>query len=327
MRIREIDVSKGILILMVVFAHSYVPFSIFIYFSYLLSAFMFISGYLFKDEKFETKLKKILLNLWMPFIFLSFVGYTIYYFINKFVQIHNSVFATFFNFIFFGYSPMEIPVNVVPLWYLYMFAVAEIIFLIFKKLRLIHFIPVFSIISTAFFQTQNRFFKIDVALHGLIWFYFGYIFKKKGFNYKLKRPFLVFLMSLFVLVLVGNLNGFNDWRENNYGNYPFLSYVGELAFILITISLSNLIISEKVKRFFELFGRNTIFVLGYHIVLPGLIAPFFSDPITLLEKLWYLYYIIALSILYFFLRYVPKNIIYFLSGQFHLIKKTKSLPA
>jgi hypothetical protein len=134
-------------------------------------------------------------------------------------------------------------------------------------------------------------------------------------------------MSLFVLVLVGNLNGFNDWRENNYGNYPFLSYVGELAFILITISLSNLIISEKVKRFFELFGRNTIFVLGYHIVLPGLIAPFFSDPITLLEKLWYLYYIIALSILYFFLRYVPKNIIYFLSGQFHLIKKTKSLPA
>jgi hypothetical protein len=243
------------------------------------------------------------------------------------VQIHNSVFATFFNFIFFGYSPMEIPVNVVPLWYLYMFAVAEIIFLIFKKLRLIHFIPVFSIISTAFFQTQNRFFKIDVALHGLIWFYFGYIFKKKGFNYKLKRPFLVFLMSLFVLVLVGNLNGFNDWRENNYGNYPFLSYVGELAFILITISLSNLIISEKVKRFFELFGRNTIFVLGYHIVLPGLIAPFFSDPITLLEKLWYLYYIIALSILYFFLRYVPKNIIYFLSGQFHLIKKTKSLPA
>jgi fucose 4-O-acetylase-like acetyltransferase len=189
MRIREIDVSKGILILMVVFGHSYVPFSIIIYFSYLLSAFMFISGYLFKDEKFEIKLKKVLLNLWMPFIFLSLVGYTIYYFINKFVQFHDNVFSTFFDFIIFGYSPMNLPVNVVPLWYLYMFVVAEILFLIFNKLKLIHFIPVFSIISTAFLQTQSRFFKIDVALHGLIWFYFGYILKKKGFTYKINKPF------------------------------------------------------------------------------------------------------------------------------------------
>jgi hypothetical protein len=126
---------------------------------------------------------------------------------------------------------------------------------------------------------------------------------------------------------VGNLNGFVDWRDNHYGNYPFLSYLGELAFILITISLSNLITYEKVKEFFELFGKYTIFVLGYHILLPGLIAPFFSDPIVILEKLWWLYYIFSVFVLYFFLRNIPRNIIYFLSGQFHLIKKRKSLPA
>jgi len=327
MRIREIDISKGILILLVVLAHSYIPYSLVVYFSYLLSAFMFISGYLFKDENFTIKLKKVLLNLWVPFIFLSFVGYTIYYFINKFVQYNNSVFTTLFDFIIFGYSPLTIPVNVVPLWYLYMFVIAEITFLVLIKLRLIHFIPVLSFISTAFFHSQNRFFKLDVAFHGLIWFYFGYIFRKKGFTYKIKKPFSIFLISLLGLILIGKVNGLNDWRENNYGNYPFLSYLGELAFILIIISLSNLITNERIKSFFELFGKYTIFVLGYHIVLPGLIAPFFNDPISLLEKLWWLYYIIALFILYFFLKFVPKNIIYFLSGQFHLIKKRKSLPA
>ncbi|MDK2886245.1 MAG: acyltransferase [Thermosipho sp. (in: thermotogales)] len=327
MRIREIDVSKGILILMVVFAHSYVPYSVMIYISYILSAFMFISGYLFKNEEFFVKLKKVLLNLWIPFVFLSFVGFTIYYFVNKLVQYDDKVFEKFFDFIIFGYTHLNMPVTAVPLWYLYMFAVAEIVFLIFLKMRMIHFIPILSFLSTIFIQNQSRFFKLDVAFHGLIWFYLGYLLRKKGFNYKFKKPFLIFLIFSIFLVLIVAFNGMDDWRDNNYGNLPLLSYLGELAYIFIVISLSNMIKSERIKRFFELFGRYTIFVLGYHIVLPGLLAPLLNDPIQFLEKFWWLYYIVDVSILYVFLCFVPKNIIFFLSGQFHLIKKRKSLPA
>lgn len=69
MRIREIDVSRGILILMIIFVHSYIPYSLAVYFSYILASFMFISGYLFKDGKFSKKFEKILLNLLIPFVF------------------------------------------------------------------------------------------------------------------------------------------------------------------------------------------------------------------------------------------------------------------
>lgn len=58
MRIREIDVSRGILILMIIFVHSYIPYSLAVYFSYILASFMFISGYLFKDGKFSKKFEK-----------------------------------------------------------------------------------------------------------------------------------------------------------------------------------------------------------------------------------------------------------------------------
>ncbi|SHH33367.1 acyltransferase family protein [Thermosipho atlanticus] len=322
MRIREIDISKGILILIVVLLHSYIPYSLVVYLSYLLAAFMFISGYLFKDENFFIKLKKIFLNLLFPFYFLSTIGYIIYFYINKITHYSSAVFTTFFEFIIFGYAPMDMPVNVLPLWYLYMFAVAEIVFMILIKLNLVHFTPFLSVFTTFFLHNQTRFFKLEVAFHGLIWFYFGYWFRKKGYKYKLKRPFIMLLLSIMIVVIIAKINGFNDWRDSNYGKYPLLSYIGELAFIILIISLSNLIKIEKLKKFMELFGRYTIFVLGYHLVLSGLIALVLKDPLSFVEKYWYIYYGYSVTILYLFLKFVPKKVIYFLSGQFYLLRKT-----
>ena len=325
MRIREIDVSRGILILMIIFVHSYIPYSLAVYFSYILASFMFISGYLFKDGKFSKKFEKILLNLLIPFVFLSLVGYIIYYILNIFIGYSNSVFSNFLDFVIFGYSTFDVPVNVLPLWYLYMFAVAELIFILFIKLRTIHFIPILSILSTLLINEQTKFFKINVALHGLIWFYLGYILKNRGFKFKFKNPFLLFIIFSCLLAVVATFNGFDDWRINSYGNYPLLSYVGEFSSVIIIISLAQMIKTDKIKRFFELFGKNTIFLLGYHIVLPGTLAIFIKDPVQFLEKYWFIYYILAVFILYLFLKIVPENLIYLLEGRFYLLKNSSSI--
>ena len=317
---------------MVILVHSHAPYTLGTFLSYLLSAYMFISGFLFKDEDFLKKLKKIILNLWIPFLFLSTLGYILYYFIGKAINQNNNVFSTFSNFIIFGYVPMTIPVNVIPLWYIYMFIIAELIFLIFHKLKLIHLIPILSILSTMLIHAQTHFFKIDTAFHGLLWFYLGHILKKKGFSYKIKRPLFIFLISTLTLSIIAKFNGFNDWRDNNYGKYPILSYFGEGMFVLISISISNLIKNEKIKEFFEIFGKHTIFVLGYHIVIPGLLAPLVKKPMLFLEKYWWIVYNFTIFILFILLKFLPKNTIYFLSGQFNLIRKylpknEKSLPA
>ncbi|MBO8160837.1 MAG: acyltransferase family protein [Thermosipho sp. (in: Bacteria)] len=320
MRIREIDISRGILILIVVFVHSHIPYSIVVYISYFLSTFMFISGYLYKDENFSVKLKKIVLNLWIPFVFLSSIGYVIFYIINKNIGYSDDVFSSYFNFLLFGYAPIDMPVNVLPLWYLYMFAIAEVLFLLFYKLRLIHVIPLLSILTTLFVHKQTYFFKIEIALHGLLWFYLGFLVKSKGFKFKIKKSELIFIISFVILIIIGGINGLNDWRDSNWGEYPILSYIGEGSFILLVISFSNMIKKEGIKRFFELFGRYTIFILGYHMILPGFFAPLLKDPLSFVEKYWYIYFLISTTILYYFLKFVPKNFIHLLSGQFHLLK-------
>ncbi|MDK2839810.1 MAG: acyltransferase [Thermosipho sp. (in: thermotogales)] len=131
---------------------------------------------------------------------------------------------------------------------------------------------------------------------------------------------MLFIIFSCLLAVVATFNGFDDWRINSYGNYPLLSYVGEFSSVIIIISLAQMIKTDKIKRFFELFGKNTIFLLGYHIVLPGTLAIFIKDPVQFLEKYWFIYYILAVFILYLFLKIVPENLIYLLEGRFYLLK-------
>ncbi|MBT1248626.1 MULTISPECIES: acyltransferase family protein [unclassified Thermosipho (in: thermotogales)] len=320
MRIKEIDIAKGFLMVLIIFAHSYAPERYVSYVSNVLASFMFISGFLFKEETFSLKLKKIFFNILVPFYFMATIGYFLYFAINKVLHLTTDVFYTFFDFIIFGYAPIDIPVNVLPLWYLYMFSIAEICFVIFVRLKVTYLIPLFSILSTILVNVQTKFFKLEVVFHGLVWFYLGWLFKRKGFNFKVKKPLLLLGISGFLIFLLTGLNGFNDWREANYGNYPLISYVVEFFTLIFVISFSNLVVSRKIEGFFMLFGKFTLFVLGYHIVIPGLFMPLIKDPLLFLEKFWLLNYFIMVFFMYLIIRFVPKRLLYFLSGQFYIKK-------
>ncbi|ABR29947.1 acyltransferase [Thermosipho melanesiensis] len=319
-RIKELDIAKGILIIMVMFAHSCAPENYVAKISSILAVFMLISGYLYKDEMVLVKLKKLFLNILIPFYFMSTVGYFVYYFINRFVSISDSVFSSIFDFLFFGYSPIDMPVNVLPLWYLYMFFVAELCFLVLYKLKLVHLIPVLSFFSTLFIKEQSKFFKLEVVFHGLVWFYLGFIFKKNRFGFRIKRKYLLFSFSFLLLWIFSNINGFNDWRSASYGKFSLLSYFTEFLSIILIVSLSNILVSTRFENFFVLFGRFTIFVLGYHILIPGLLTPLVSDPIAFVSRFWYIYYLVSIFIMYLVLKIFPKWLIYTLAGQFHLIR-------
>ncbi|QTA37864.1 acyltransferase family protein [Thermosipho ferrireducens] len=327
MRIETIDYARGLLIIAVVLAHSMVPEGVFAFISYLLSAFLFISGYLYKDYGFYERFKKLFKGILIPYFFMAFFNLLIFEVFNLWTGVYNSpqIFLNFFKHIFLGLLDDlgSVPVTVIPLWYLYMFFVAEMLFLIMKKLKIVHLIPVMSILFT-YFGNSFLVFKISVAFHGLIYFYLGWLLKRRGFNFKFKVPWLYFILSLSGIIFLININGNVDWQFNFYGKNPLISYFVEFLWIILTISGACLIKTKFLKRIFLVFGRNTLFVLGYHITIPAIfLYPLFSlfgDPVAIAEKLWIVYFILDFSLIYFIINFLPDLFLNILSGQFYLLK-------
>ena len=88
------------------------------------------------------------------------------------------------------------------------------------------------------------------------------------------------------------------------------------------------LMEEPLKRIFSLFGKRTLFVLGYHIAAGFLVYPIFDfvgDPIEIMERFWYVYWLINMAVVYLLIRFLPEPVLTILSGSF-LAKRKRSSP-
>jgi hypothetical protein len=117
---------------------------------------------------------------------------------------------------------------------------------------------------------------LDIALFALLFIQIGHWLKRKQFIEKQisNRSLWVKIgLTIIAFCLTFFVSQINDGQEpmamvhRVFNNY-FLYLVGALFGCLFILYLSNCLPSMRI---FDFFGRNTIFLLGFHLVILGLI--------------------------------------------------------
>lgn len=318
-REKSIDILKGIGILLVILGHiqNYIPKNLLIYiYSFHMPLFFYISGFLYKEE-YEKNLsikeyaKKRFKQLIYPYITLSLIN--LIWLIIKEHSIEQII-----KFILsFGYSNYIFDKNYVgAVWFLLcLFNVEMIYFIISKKFKIKRqiIIIILYIIGIIFskFMIYRLPFWLDIALFGILFYHLGFMIKnRKEYNYTLIKK--TFLLIIFIIVsIIGIvLNYKYCYSEKFLGRIDMLYlHFGNIFYFTITaISgiftwhlVSNII---KENNILEWFGRNTLIIMGIHIIILQVLE-FFINLIHIKN-----------DIIIFLLLFIPTLIIIYISVNF-----------
>lgn len=325
-RIKWIDISKGIGIILVVLGHCNIPmnWAIIIY-SFHMPLFFFLSGYLFSIKKYSSfnpflvhKAKTILL----PYFYFSFLSF-LYFAIHNQTEIIKPLIGIFYSNGINGWMPFN-----VALWFLTcLFMVEMASYFIVKNTvtKMIVILVILSIIGyiDSLFMPFRLPWGIDVAFTATVFFCFGYIIRKiDAVKILLRHKFSYLLASLITLSIFVRTMIDNQYMvDMNYNklNHFFDFYIPAICGIIIVIMISNFITSNLLSY----IGENTLFVLVAHVPILLTIEWGFNHYYILNSHLvlrsiavMCLTFILLLSILPLVNRYLP-----FLLGKKLLISK------
>ena len=319
-RVDWIDTCRGLLILLVVMAHSFCPAGLFSYISYILPAFLFISGLLYKERSFTETLKKLFSSLIIPYLILGAFNVLIWFSTKPLIQDPGNEFSlkTVVISLFLVRTEVgQTAVNLIPLWFLPLLFTTEILYVILSRIRSVVPGIMIGVIGVSF-MTGSLVWKFDVALVAMAFFAFG-VFWRQHFGMKnLEHPVPVLCLSFLALVIIVSANGTVDMNADTYGKFPLMFYPAGFCIIFFLMAASKLLSSTRFSRPLRFCGRNTLFILGYHITAGALLYPIFDllgEPLQLAAKFWYIYFLMEVGLLATMLMAIPENFRLFLSGE------------
>lgn len=276
-RLDWLDAAKGLGILLVVLGHTAIPPALFVYiFSFHLPLFFFISGYLFKTEKYSSfpellrySGKKLILTY---FIF----GLAIYFYwlgYGHFLAEDLAKANPYQPLLDLLYASSHLKDIFTPLWFLPCLFLVQLIFFIFSQkikpgplLALSFFLSLLSVL----FLTQTGFnlpWSLDVALVGLFFFNLGNALKTYWPKIKISFLQLIFLFTTTLLLSLVFIffNDRVDMRTNSYGNFGLFLFSAGLG-ITIICSLAKL----WPTNLLQWLGQNSLIIFAFHQVFLGL---------------------------------------------------------
>lgn len=283
-RNNNIDIARGLLIIIMVLGHTGFSGTKFIYLFHIPS-FVFLSGYLHTSNYSYQFLKKRFVSLYFPFIKYSLI-YLIS--INFFVEFgilnielisFNNIFQNLLDILlmkglggFLG-----------AFWYLTMILEVIFIYILFDRiLKNIHYMSVF--IAVLFFliygYIANGFTLpayLDISFLMLSSFHFGRLYKR--YEKVIPNNLYVFIISSSILLLLY----LND-VEINIGSriLPniFLYLLSIISGIFLIMSFSKVIPFKSIQNGFSYAGKSTIIILALHFfsfkVVDLIVFHFFS---------------------------------------------------
>ncbi len=302
-RIFWIDFLKGIGIILVVFGHTQVPRSAYLY-SFHMPLFFFISGFLFRGDpstKFQDFTKKRIISLVVPYFFFSIVSFS-FYLIFEYLRGNSEFVLIQLNRlveIFYGNANNG---GNDSLWFLSCLFITAIIYYIFDKysknnIQLILFLICSSIISYLYsiYISFDLPWKANVAFSAVVFYGAGHLFHKH-FNdlniiEKFHKPSILIILLgtilLHILVAITNVKLSNIKRVNMvdqiYGNF-ILFYIAAFLGIFIFIIL---VLFIKRCKIIELVGQSSLLLLATHklvfYLIPESLITYFSSPHYLIE--------------------------------------------
>ena len=281
-RINWIDQVKGIGILLVVVGHMNIPHELSkIIFSFHMPLFFFISGYLYNEKKYSVNFENVFYSKLKSLVW-PFITFTIFYLILSLFINQNSIINSF-DYVNFLKGNRSLNT---PLWFLTALFSTEIIFSqiirffnIRKAILLILLIIVIGF-SNAIFLRYSFFLNIDIALVTILFFLVGWLFKKYNWDksiFKKGRTLLYIIIAAIILLLTSLTNEKINILENIYGNL-ILMLLAVIFGISLTILLAKQFLNFKFLRIvFEYLGKNSLIILGVHIILAPFVVSIFGQ--------------------------------------------------
>ncbi len=299
-----IDAYKGIVMLMVLFAHI-VSFSSFNGLGYekfitlplrcmMVPAFFFISGYLLNEKYtdfsffFGHRFRQIV----VPYFIFFLINYLFWFFVLR--DTYPSDFTWFDPFIGMiegkaeRVSPMQFTmITAFPLWFVTTLFIAEIYFFAVKKISKnnLHIIISLVILSLVGFFTSyllnkvgiRPWWNVDVAITATVFYGLGYLVKTNNLIAKIhiNNSSKILLVSiLFTIAIIISISNYSSIAYGKYGN-PALYYIGALSGILALMFFVQFRLIGK-NYFLDYLGKNTYQILSFHMI-----AIYFTDYILL----------------------------------------------
>lgn len=283
--------------------------------------FFFLSGLISKDLPLKEGITKRFKQLMIPYYTMALANTAIWLIARAIVpreEMSFSLGSVIANILTVRTAVGIIPLNMIPLWFVPAVFVMEIYYSLLKKLRMLTIGIIVGFISMYFFYGSLPF-KLDVALAVLPYFALGRFVRSRGLFSK-RLPYLLTAVACSLYIVASAFCNEVYLMEDYFGTFPFLYIIAALIGIIAVSGLSQILERSKAVRYFlSLFGRRTLFVLGYHIAAGFLVYPLFDligDPIEIMERLWFIYWIINMGVVYVMIRYIPEPVITALSGTF-----------
>lgn len=271
MRNSIVDISKGLLIILMVIGHSGSPITNFIY-TFHMTTFIFLSGFVFNgDQCPKTFLRKrLLIGLYLPYVInniffillfplLSLLGW-----VTADTDLFGLMCSTF-NVMFLGGAINEL---VGPLWYLVLIIEVSTLYyclnrIFINKNVLSVIVAIFLIFG--FILLVNKIFLpryIGIALITLTFFHLG----RCVANYYscFKFNYLIFILSVIVLIYASKYNMINIGLSK-FGS-PFVYVLVSLSGIYFVLFLSKLLAEFKYVSILIYIGKKSIIVLVWHLL-------------------------------------------------------------
>ncbi|MGQ9855325.1 MAG: acyltransferase family protein [Fervidobacterium sp.] len=337
-RLFWIDYARGLGLILVVLAHSQLPFKIFEIISYIIVIFPFISGYLYKEMNLKEFFKKRI-PLIYSYYYIGFIGLVLWIFLVPVELKKADNLSYVINYIFVRTVDMDsVPLTIVPLWYLFFLFLAEFVYQVSNKFNILYYVIALGI-AKRFIEFEIHSFKIGVALSGLYMFHLGRVFKEK--NVRINNT--VGIMSFFGWVIIGWLFGETGWNVDYYGKNAigtFFVIIGEIFCAMFFYWFAKIlekavnqkgflhVVSVYITKFLKEFSDNAIFVLGYHITIGGVIFVLLrifglNVSIETVSKYWYITFLFMIASVYLLIKCLPKPVKLFLTQPDAFLKSIR----
>ena len=323
--------AKTIGIALVAFGHLAAPTNALLFLnSFHMPLFFFLSGYLLSRSTCDLKsfAKRKAQTLLIPYLFFAIVSFLFWYFAaQKLIERESGVnpFKYLFGILSAIPSKEYLGFNI-PIWFLPSLFCTEMIFFIYQKYvgRYTFLFCVFLFLAGVIVKLYAGFrlpYGLDVSLFSVLFLYSGYRLRKKNqliASIRQIKPalqftgVLLFGLLTYWLALLNGSSGHVSVYTLQFYNYP-LFLCAACSGIIFTLFLSIGIPDYSLFRFFE---RNTIVILGFHLlcfpVLKGIQVFLLHIPVetandTYLLNLVYvlLMFAVLTPVIYFINRFAP----------------------
>jgi len=297
-RVVWIDVARGFLMALVVMYHTLPPQIAANLINPAACTFFFLSGLISRDIPLKDSISKRFKQLMIPYYTMALANTAIWLIARAIVprqEMNFTLGSVIANILTVRTAVGIIPLNIIPLWFLPAVFVMEIYYSLLRRLRILIVGITIGFVSMYFFYGSLPF-KLDVALAVLPYFALGKFVRSRDlFSKRLSFLFTALACSLYVVTSAFCNEVY--LMEDYFGTLPFLYVIAAIIGIIAVSGLSQIL----------------------HIAAGFLVYPLFDligDPIEIMERFWFAYWIINMGVLYLMIRYIPEPVITALSGSF-----------